>query len=179
MDSDSRGGGQTGLYAIVVQRHLVASRRGFLRGVREAAAVAAVRVVRRAGVKSQRSRGRHQEDVAQVGVSSAAEVGVAEPDDRRVRIAVAGAIFIDTRLVFAVHIVRDGVRVRTKLDSAERHARPRKSVSHSVGADERIYITCLGGRLLRGCPDAEKQEQSCVKQFKFHRSNIRKTIVFC
>ena len=162
MDSHSGGCGQLSLHPVVVESHFVISGRGFLSVVRETAAVAAVRIVARAGIQFQRAGGRHQQDISEIGVARSAEMRVAEAYDCRVRIAVAGAIFIDTRLVFAVHIVRDGVRVRAQLNPAERHARARKSVSHTVGSDERIDITCLGGRLLRGRADAEKQEYACV-----------------
>ncbi len=144
MDSDSGGSGQTGLHTVIGQRHLVVTRRGFLSVVRETAAVAAVWVVACAGIQFQGSGGRHQQDVAQIRVPRAAEVRVAESDDRRIRVAVAGAIFIDTWLVFPVHVVRDCVRVWAKLNPTERHARPGESVSHPVGSYEWIDIICLG-----------------------------------
>ena len=143
MDSDSGSGCESGLYVIVVKSHFVKSRAGALGRVAEPAAETAVRIVSRAGIEFQRTSRGHDQDVSQIGVASAAEMGVAESDDCGIVVTVAGAGLVDHRLVFPINTVGDRVGVRTELDSTEGHAGPGKGVSHAVCADERIHIACF------------------------------------
>ena len=89
------------------------------------------------------------QDIAEVGMSGSAEMRMAEPDDTAVLMLIAGTIFIGTRLILAIHVMRDRVRVRAQLDQSERHASPRKRMSHPVCPDNRIHQCCLilGGQV--------------------------------
>ena len=158
MDTDTGGGGEAGLYVIVVKGDLVEAGSCVLRVVAEAAAEASVRIVGSSGIKLQGTSGRHYEDVSQVGMAGAAEMGVAETDDCRIIVAVACAGLVDLRLVFSVYVVRNGVSVRTQLDASEGNAGPGESVSHSVSSDERVDVAGLG--LTESC-GACQQECSC------------------
>ena len=140
MDSHPLCGSEPGLDAVVFQGYLIIASLGLLAVVGEAAAETAVRIAGGARIQLQRAGGRHYEDISEIGVSRTAEMGVAESDDGRIRVTVPGTGLIYHRLVFAVDIVRDRVRVRTELDSTERDASPGKGMSHSVGADEWIHI---------------------------------------
>ena len=73
-------------------------------------------------------------------MTCSAEMGVAESHDRGVVVTVSGAGLIDHRLVLSVDIMRNRIGVWTQLDSSERHASSRESVTHSVCAYERIDI---------------------------------------
>ena len=70
----------------------------------------------------------------------AAEVRVAEAHDRAVTVLVAGAVLIRARLVHALDVVRDHVRVGRKLHAPEGDAGAREGVAHAGGADERVHI---------------------------------------
>ena len=79
----------------------------------------------RSGIQFQFAGSRHNQDIAEVGMSGSAEMRMAEPDDTAVLMLIAGTIFISTRLILAIHVMRDRVRVRAQLDQSERHASPR------------------------------------------------------
>ena len=146
MDSNSGSRCESGLYVIVVESDLVESRAGALGRVAETAAEPAVRIVRRAGIELQLSGSWHYENIPEVRMTCAAEMGVAESDDRGIVVTVAGAGLINHRLVLSVNIVGDRVGVRAELDSAERHAGPGEGVTHTICADKRIHIAGFGLR---------------------------------
>ena len=89
VDSDSGGGGKPGLDAIIGQCDFIITGTGFFRVMAEAAPETAVGVVHGAGIELDRSDGRHNEYVSEVGMAGAAEMRVAESDNGRVGIAVA------------------------------------------------------------------------------------------
>ena len=70
----------------------------------------------------------------------AAKVSMAETHDGIVLVLVAGAILVDTFLVLAVHVVWYGVSLGTELHQPKRDARPWEGMSHTVGADDRVYV---------------------------------------
>ena len=146
MDSDSGSRCESGLYVIVIESDLVESRAGALGRVAETAAEPAVRIVRRAGIELQLSGSWHYENIPEVRMACAAEMGVTESDDRGIIVTVAGAGLIDHRLVFSVNIVGDRVGVRAKLDSAKRHTGPGEGMTHTICADKRIHIAGFGLR---------------------------------
>ena len=69
-----------------------------------------------------------------------AEMSVAEAHDGAVFVLIAGAIFINTRLVTAVFHHRDSVGVWTELHYSVRRASTGKGVPHAVSADNRIDV---------------------------------------
>ena len=71
----------------------------------------------RSGIQFQFAGSRHNQDIAEVGMSGSAEMRMAEPDDTAVLMLIAGTIFIGTRLILAIHVMRDRVRVRAQLTS--------------------------------------------------------------
>jgi len=83
-------------------------------------------------------------------------VGVAEAHDGRVAVLVTGAVVIDARLVAAVDIVGDGVRVGTHLHAPERIACAGEGVPHAIGPDHRVDI--LGIIALRGSGNHGKED---------------------
>ena len=97
------------------------------------------------------ARDRHHQDVAQVGVARATEVGVAEAHDGAVLVLVAGAVLIHAWLVLAIDVVRDGVGVGAELHDAEGRAGPRKGMPHAVGADDGVDVgNVVAGRGFHG-----------------------------
>ena len=149
MHARALGSGQLRFYAVVVEHHFVIARRGDFGIMREPRTVARIRIGRRARVELQCSGGRHDQDVAQIGVAGAAEVGVAEADDRRIFVLVSRTVFVCARLVDSVDVVRDGVRVGTQRNDSVRYAGTGENVSHFVGADDRVdlvYRAALLGR---------------------------------
>ena len=145
------GGGQLGPDAVVVEHHLVITRRCAFALVREARAVARFGVFGRAAFGAYLPHGRHQQDVAQVGVPRAAQMCVREADDRRVVVLVSGAVAVGLGLVLAVDVVRHHLRVGAQLHDAVRHAGPGENVPHAAGAYHRVDVVrrraCLrGGR---------------------------------
>ena len=82
-------------------------------------------------------------------MSGSAHVCVAESDYGLVLILVAGTIGIGLRLVFAVHVVGNGVGVRTELHNAEGNAGSGEGVPHSVCSNHWVHIlhlrNCLHG----------------------------------
>lgn len=85
-------------------------------------------------------------------MSGSAEMRMAEPDDTAVLMLIAGTILISARLILAIHIMRDRVRVRTQLNQSERHASPRKRMPHPVCPDNRVHTRglVLGGQATDG-----------------------------
>ena len=106
--------------------------------MREAGTIAAIGMGCCTGVQFQRTGGRHNQDIAQVGMPRAAEVRMTETDDAAILILIAGAILVGAGLVFPVDVVRDGVRIRTELDQSEGNAGPGKGMSHPVSPDDGI-----------------------------------------
>ena len=111
VDAHPLRGGKPRADAAVGERDFVIAGLRVLRVVAEALAVAGIRIFFRTGRQLQRAGLGHDQDVAQVGVARAAEMGMAEADDGVVLILVAGAVIVGTGLVLAVDVVRDGIRV--------------------------------------------------------------------
>ena len=126
-----------GPLAAVFQLHLVVARGGVLRIVRVAGAVAVVGVVGRAGIEAERPHLRLYQQVAQVSVSRAAQVCVAESDDSAVLVAIAGTVVVGAGLVASIYVVGNGVGVGTQLHDAEGGAGTGERVPHARSADER------------------------------------------
>ena len=82
----------------------------------------------------------HDQYVAQVGMSRAAEVSVAETYDCLISILVSGAIFIGVFLISACYVVRHRVGVGAQLHESERSTCSGEGVPHAVGAYDWIYI---------------------------------------
>ena len=144
MHARARGGRKLGPHARVVERDGIVAGRGAL--VAETRTVAAVGIIRRAGVEPYLSRRGHHKNVAQIRMARAAEVRMAEAHDGLVAVAVARTIFIGALLIYAVHVVGYGVGVGAELHRTEGDACPGEGVAHAVGADEGVDIV---GRLLR------------------------------
>ena len=136
----------------------------------EARAVAAVGIVGGAGMELHLAGEGHQQDVAHVGVAGAAEVGVAEAHDGLVAVLVAGAVVIDARLVTAVDVVGDGVRVGTHLHAPEGVARAGEGMPHAVGPDHRVNI--LGIIALRS--SGHHGEEDYGGDYLSHIINLRR-----
>ena len=138
--ANALGSSEFRLDAAVRQGDFVVARAGGFGAVAEALAVSSVRILRSAGDQLHIALAGHYEDVSEVGVAGAAEVGVAEAYYGAVVVLVAGAVFIGARLVFPLDVVGDHVGVRAELHAPEGNAGPGEGVPHAGGADERIYI---------------------------------------
>ena len=152
MHANPLGCRQLCFHAVVGQHHFIVAGTGYLRIVRETRTVAAVRVGCRSGIQFQFAGSRHNQDIAEVGMSGSAKMRMAEPDDTTVLMLIAGTIFISTRLILAIHVMRDRVCVRTQLNQSERHASPRKRMPHPVRPDNRVHPCglILGGQAPKG-----------------------------
>ena len=113
MDTDTRSSGKLCLYLVVIQHHFVISRHGFLRFVGETGAITVFWLVGCTRIEFQFAGGRHHQNVSQIGMACASEMGVAEAYDGRVLILVSGAIFVNLFLISTVQIMRNGIRIRT------------------------------------------------------------------
>ncbi len=151
--------GQFGAYAVVVKRHGVIPRPCHLSVMIEARPVSFRCVSRLTRHKHMLPRGRHDEHVAKITMSRAAQVRVAEPYNRRVAVLVACAVFIGARLVLSLDVVGHILRIGTQLDDTERRASTREGVPHPVRADYRIHIRRIV--LRRRCPCAAAERHCC------------------
>ena len=111
------------------------------------------------------SRNRHHQDVAQIGMPRAAEMGMAEAHDGTVFVLIASAILIYPRLVNAVDVVWHSVGVGTELHNTERRTSTREGMSHAVRPDDGVDILDVigdgffnNGRLL--CAAIAKQAEN-------------------
>ena len=93
-----------------------------------------------AGVELERAGGGHDEEVAQIGVAGAAEVGVREADDGFILVLVAGAVLVHLGVVLAVLLVADGIGIGGELHHTKRHRGPRKRVPHPLGTHQRVRV---------------------------------------
>ena len=105
----------------------------------ESGTIAAVRIIGRTGIDLQFPGERHQQDIAEVGMSCSTEMRMAEADDGTVLMLVACTVFIHARLIDTVDVVRNGIGIRTYLYDAEWGAGTRKCMSHPVCSDDRVY----------------------------------------
>ena len=138
-------GGQFAANVVVVEGDGIVARCGHFGLVAETLAVAPVGVIGGAGVELRLTTVRHDENIAQVAVACATEMGVAEAHDAAVAVLVAGAVVVDARLINPIDVVGNGVRVRTQLHEAVRKTGTGKGVSHTVGADKHIHQSPFGG----------------------------------
>ena len=122
---------QLGAHAAVAQGDGVVARLGDLGVVAVARAVARARLVGFARLQLGLARNRGQQDVAEVGVAGAREVGVREAQDRRVAEAIAGGAGIAL-------LEGQDVGVGAQLHHAERHDRAGEGVAVTARSDEGI-----------------------------------------
>ena len=143
-------GGEFAADVVVVEGDGIVARRGHLGFVAETLAVAPVGIVGGAGVELRLAAIGHDENVAQVAVACAAEMGVAEAHDAAVAVLIAGTVVIDTRLINPVDVVGNGVGVGTQLHKAVGETGTGKGVPHTVGADKNIdMLRCTDAILCR------------------------------
>ena len=95
-------------------------------------------MISRSWIQFQCAYCRHNQKVSQIGVAGTAEMGMAEPDYATIFILVAGAIGIDTGLVFPIDVVGNRIGVRTQLDEAERLTGTGERMPHAICPDDRI-----------------------------------------
>ena len=138
VNADARRGGQLHPGGVVVQRDGVVAGLRPLARVAEAGTVAGAGLRLVAGIELHLAGDRHQEHVAEVGVSRAREVGVGEALDGVVAVAVAGRVGV------AVVEVADP-SVGGKLHHAEGSGRARVGVAVRPRADEGVD-GAVGGR---------------------------------
>ena len=163
-------GGELCPDAVVLEHHLIISCRCLLRSVREARTVSATGSVGGTGIQPECAHLGLYEQVAEIGMSRAAQMGVAETDDGGVFVAVACAVVVGPGLVFAPDIVGNGVGVGAQLYDAEGCAGSGKGVSHACGADEGIHpVRKTGGqRFATGCGNAGKDEGGEKEKSGYH-----------
>ena len=157
VQADARGGRELGLHGVVLEEDRVRARLGRLVVVREAGAVARVRIVLRAGVEHQRPGRRHQQHVAEVRVPRAAEVRVGEAENGRVAVLVA-------RRPAEAALERGGVGLGTELDHPPRDRRAGIGVPLAARPDERVDV--VDGRL--GCAGSALPRRSHGRQPRPH-----------
>src|SRR6185437_1902922 len=119
VETDAGRSGQLGYDVIVVQPDLVIV--GFRRFglMTEGAPVAAVRLGCDARVQLQLSHCRHHQEVAQIGMPRAAEMGMTKAYDRLIVVLITRTILVDIRVVFTVELIGDRVRIGAQLYHTE------------------------------------------------------------
>ena len=138
VDARAFSGGELGLDPAVLKIDFIVAGNGFLGVVRESGTVS--RIFHRAGFQTNLARNRHHQDITEVGMSCAAQMSMGESDDSRIPILITCAIPVCLSVVFPVPVERSRLGVRTELDTAVRHAGPRKHVSHAACSNEGIDI---------------------------------------
>ena len=68
-------------------------------------------MIRRTRIKLKRSNFRHDQEIAQIGMPRAVEVGMAETHYGFIIILVTSAITIYLRIIFPIHVVGDGIGI--------------------------------------------------------------------
>lgn len=125
---------------VILKLDLIEAGRALLRVVGEARTISCFRSFCSTGIGVDRTSRRHDEDVAEVAVSCAAQVSMAEAYYGLVAMLIACAVLIDFALIAAVNIMWNGVCLRTQLHNAKRDAGSGESVPHTVRADNGIDI---------------------------------------
>src|SRR5690606_28850575 len=106
-----------------------------------------------AGVELQGASGRHNQEIAQIGMPRSAKMSMAETDDGRVVILVPCAVFINIRIILAIYRIRDCIRIGTELHCPEGNRSTGEGVSHLGGTDKWLYVIDQAiGRLGGGTP---------------------------
>ena len=136
----ARAGGELGAYLVVVQGDGVVAGLGRLGGVAEARGVSAAGLVGIAPFQLQFAGGGHQQQIAEIGMAGAGEVGVGEADDRGVVVAI-------TRCPAVAVLAWLDARIRGQLDHAVGHGGARECVAFATGTNEGIH------RVESGFPD--------------------------
>ena len=157
--SDARRGGQLDADAVAQQARGIVARCAPFVGSAETGPHARRRIAGRAASRRDFADDRHQRDVVQVADARAAQVRVAEPDDGRVGVIVAGA---------PVPCLRDARR--TELYEPERDVGAHEDVSVVARADVGIDVLRV---ILRhgGTACAAEQRGDCrEKDDAFHNS---------
>ena len=145
VDAGTLGGRELYADAVVGKSDFVIAWRGLFGVVAVARAVAFVGRGGASRGELQRAGGRHQQDIAQIGMSRTTQVGMAETDDSRVTVSIAGAVFVGFALVASAHVVGDGVGIGAELHQSEGGAGTGEGVPHAVGTDDWVHVV---GRLL-------------------------------
>ncbi len=148
MDADARAGGQLGAHAAVGQSDRIITGLGGFGLVVIGRAIAGMRHLGIARLGRYGVAGdRHDQDIAQVGMAGAGEMGVREAHDGRVFVAIARGDAIAL-------LERANIAVGTELHHAERGGCAGIGVTTTTGADHRvdrviprrILACCLGMR---------------------------------
>ena len=134
----------------------------------ETLAVTFLRLFRRSGHQLDLTGSGHEQDIAQVRVSGAAEMRMAEAHDGGVVVLVAGAVFIGARLIDAFDVVGNHFCVGRELHAAEGDAGSGEGMPHPGGADKRIHILYVLGRKAH----TQAQREGQKEKMRFHTSKI-------
>ena len=140
MDASVFRGRQLRFDAVILQKHFIIPWHGNLSVVAETRAVACIGVGLCTRIELDFSRDRHHQDIAQIGVSRAAEMGMAKTHDGAVFVLITSTILIHSRLINPIDIVWHSVGVGAELHDAERCIGTRKSVPHTISPDDGIDI---------------------------------------
>ena len=98
---------QPRLDLIVFQKHLIIARLRDFRFVRKTRTVTIVGFGLRSGIVFYFANGRHDQNIAQIGMARAAEMGVAETYNRTVFMLITSTIFINPWLIFSVNVMQN------------------------------------------------------------------------
>ena len=149
MHRTARGGRDLDANVVVAQNHGVVTRRGLFRCAVEAGPVSGFGIVGRARFELWRAGLRHQQDVAHVRGSRAAQMGVGEAQD-------GGVVGVVSRTVLPAF----DPGVGTGLDHSERCRGRRVGVSGCRASDEGIHaVGPFQGGLAADSTDAERDGQ--------------------
>ncbi len=106
----------------------------------ETGAVARIGIGLRPRIELDFSRDGHHQNITQIGMPRATKMGMTETYDGAVFVLIACAIFIHSRLINPIDVVRHGVGVGTELHDAKRRACPWEGMPHAVRPDDGIDV---------------------------------------
>ena len=147
MDASVFSGCQLCFDTIILQKHLIIPWHGYFRVMAETGAITSIGIGLCTGIELDFTRNRHHQDVAQIRVPCATEMGMAEAHNGAVFVLITSTILIHSRLINAVDVVRHGVSVWTELHNAERRTCSWEGMSHAVRPDDGVdVLDIIGGR---------------------------------
>ena len=109
----TRSSRQLGFYPIIIQYDFIITWYGFFGFVRETGTIAILRMIGSSRIQLQFAGSRHNQDIAQIGMSRTIEMRMAETYDGRIIISISGTILVYLFLIDSIYIMWNGIGIRT------------------------------------------------------------------
>ena len=145
MDASVFRGCQLGFDAIILQKHLIITWHGYFRVMAETGTVTRIGVGLRPRVELDFSRYGYHQDIAQIRVPSATEMGMTEAHDSTIFMLITSAILIHSQLINTIDVVWHSVGVGAELHDTEGRTSTWEGMPHAVRPDDRVDILDIIG----------------------------------